>query len=1274
MSFIEEDIVRKAQLKTKAASIPLLGIGGLYSGRTRGVVSIYLQSIYDSSSCCNIQTYILPRLTTKLPPCHANKDSWSHIAHLPLADPDFACPGMINIIIGADHFGSIIKEGLIHGDISEPIAQNTIFGWVLSGPISASLDNHQMRQVYHCNVDLELKELLSRFWLQEEVTNKATSVRTPEEEDCERHFLSTHQRDSKGRYVVRLPLKKDPNVLGDSKKRAICCLNRLTQRFSKDPTLYQLYTDFLNEYKEMGHMILNTETGSSSPSYYLPHHGVIREDSKTTKLRVVFNGSSRTDSSYSLNDILHSGPKLQNEIKEILLWIRTHRILFSTDIVKMFRQINLHPDDWNLQQILWRESSGQLNVYKLTTVTYGLSCAPYLALRSLNQLVIDEGQQYPLAVVPLTKGRYVDDIFGGAEDLTEARTIIDQLIHLCNAGQFPLQKWCSNYSEILPFSERGTSKLVKSDPAFDKILGFNWDSENDTFRFSVKHATTTIYTKRMIASDIARLYVPLGICSPVLIKAKFILQELWCLKTGWDEPIPSELLDRWNFFRKQLLNLNTLTVPRWLKGIRSASSIQLHGFSDASQLAMAAVIYVRVCNNNGLISSQLVCSKTKVAPIKRLSIPRLKLTAALLLARLLKETLKALEIPEISTYCWTDSSVALTWINSPPSRWKEYVQNRVAAIHEILPETSWKFVPGKENPADCATRGISSDKFSQNNLWWMGTNWLIKPPEFWPTVPEKIHSTSNINFEIRPGNVMLTAAQPPSLWSLLNKYSSLRKLARIVAICRRFIRRIKKQTETSPLHYPIDPSEIQESIKLLIGYVQRKCFPNEIRMISQNEQLPRSNPLVRLTPFLDKDGFLRVGGRIQNAPVDTETKHPLILPKISPLTTLIIDDAHVKTLHGGTQLTLSYIRSKYWILSGRVPVRSHILRCIRCARYRGQRAQQLMGRLPVDRVTPSRPFLNTGLDYAGPFSLKTWRGRAARSYKGYLAIFVCLSTSAVHIEIVTDYTKEAFIAAFKRFSGRRGISATIRSDCGTNFIGADSELRHLFNSTSKELREIANLLANDGTKWIFNPPAAPHMGGKWEAAVKSTKFHLRRVLGDTLLTYEELNTIIIQIEAVLNSRPLCPLSEDVSDLSALTPAHFLIGQPLTVVPEPDLSTVPAARLTRWQLLRSKVDQFWKRWSSECLQRYQAISKWHHPTNTIKEGSLVLIIDERYPPGKWPLARVTKIHPGADGLTRVVSLKTASSSFTRPINKICILPVCSNENHSTSPLSKAGGKC
>jgi len=312
-----------------------------------------------------------------------------------------------------------------------------------------------------------------------------------------------------------------------------------------------------------------------------------------------------------------------------------------------------------------------------------------------------------------------------------------------------------------------------------------------------------------------------------------------------------------------------------------------------------------------------------------------------------------------------------------------------------------------------------------------------------------------------------------------------------------------------------------------------------------------------------------------------------------------------------------------------------------------------MGQLPKERVTPNRPFTHSGIDYAGPFVIKTWKGKNAKSYKAYIVLFVCFSTSAVHLELVTDYTADAFIAAFKRFTARRGICSTLTSDCGTNLKGADSELRRLFASSTQESEKLATLLANDGTQWRFNPPHAPHFGGKWEAGVKSVKYHLQRVVGNTHLTYEEFTTLLTQIEAILNSRPLSSLTDD---LHALTPDHFLMGCTPAVLPEPLTETINISRLSRWQLIRQMVESFWTKWSKECLQRYQAIYKWKKIIPSLTIGTLVLVIDERYPPSKWPFGRIIQTHPGTDGLTRVVTIRTQTSILKRPIHKVCPLPV------------------
>ncbi|XP_015127131.1 uncharacterized protein LOC107048476 [Diachasma alloeum] len=702
--------------------------------------------------------------------------------------------------------------------------------------------------------------------------------------------------------------------------------------------------------------------------------------------------------------------------------------------------------------------------------------------------------------------------------------------------------------------------------------------------------------------------IPKAVTAPVVIRAKILLQALWIEKLGWDEPVSQTTAQRWSQFREELTQLSEITIPRWL-GLLTDSVVEVHGFSDASQVAMSAVIYLKVLNK-GKSQLTLVCSKTKVAPLKRLTIPRLELTAALLLAKLTKYVKDQLNLTNATTYLWTDSSVTLTWISSHSSRWKEFVKNRVALIQELTQQAHWRLVPGKENPADCASRGLSAHQLVSHKLWWKGPPWLHQDCSSWPT--HALEKDLSADLEEKPGVLLHVKAHPIALWNLVDRFSSFNRLLRVTAICRRFIARLRK-TPNSSLRYPLTLGDLEEARILWIKLTQAAHFKDQLRAISRGERFSKSHPLTKLTPFIDRQGVLRIGGRLKFAHIGPESRNQVIIPKESQLAQLLIGQAHLRTLHGGTQLTLRQLRSSYWILGGRAPVRSFILKCVNCTRQRGVRAQQLMGQLPPARLTPARAFLNTGIDYAGPVSLRSWKGRGHKSYKGWLAIFVCMTTSAVHLEVVSDYSAEGFIAAYRRFSSRRGIAHSLFSDCGTNFLGADKELKKLFSSGSAQSRQLAQLLINDGTQWSFNPP-------------------------------------------VLNSRPLEPLTDDPDDCSALTPGHFLIGQAPTTLPEPSLEQLNVSRLSRWQLIQQKLQGFWKRWSTGYLQRLQAISKWHHPTHQIRIGSLVLLTDERFPPAKWPLARVTALHPGSDGLTRVVTIRTAQTTLTRPIAKHVLLPI------------------
>lgn len=362
-------------------------------------------------------------------------------------------------------------------------------------------------------------------------------------------------------------------------------------------------------------------------------------------------------------------------------------------------------------------------------------------------------------------------------------------------------------------------------------------------------------------------------------------------------------------------------------------------------------------------------------------------------------------------------------------------------------------------------------------------------------------------------------------------------------------------------------------------------------------------------------------------------------------------------MHGGIQLVLGMIRKRYWIINARNKVRSQIYRCVTCHRYKAECATQLMGNLPEPRINITRAFTHTGVDYAGPVDIRMSKGRGNSSYKGYIALFICLCTKAIHIEAVSDLTSMAFIAAYRRFVSRRGLPAHVYSDNGTNFVGAAKHLRKAHESSMLMVTsQVIDNATKNATQWHFTPPSSPHFGGLWEAGVKSMKFHLKRTIGDSKLTYEELSTLLTQIESCLNSRPLAPITSDPSDLTALTPGHFLIGDALLSPPDQANINDNISLLSRWKLVQRYFQTISNRWKTEYMSRLQQRPKWVKQMQNIQINDLVLIKDLNTSPCQWPLARVIATHPGDDNLVRVVTLQTSNGVFKRCISKICPLPI------------------
>lgn len=545
-------------------------------------------------------------------------------------------------------------------------------------------------------------------------------------------------------------------------------------------------------------------------------------------------------------------------------------------------------------------------------------------------------------------------------------------------------------------------------------------------------------------------------------------------------------------------------------------TIELHGFSDASERAYGACIYVRTVSNNGEASCNLMCSKSRVAPLKPTTIPRLELCAALLLAQLMNKVTRAIEINVKCAYYWTDSTITLVWINSTAKQFKTFVANRVGEIQDRTDASNWRHVKTQENPADLLSRGVSAQGLMQSSLWWQGPSWLSNPQTNWAQTAVKLESVEIP--ERRSVEVMSNVACQKL--DVFQRYSTLPRLQRVVAYCKRFIHNslchVKGTSELSRTG-AISASELNEAMTSLIKLTQEESFQTEIQHLARSQMVPSASRLKTFNAFLDDNGIIRVGGRLEHSHCQYNERHPIVLPSKHPFTKLLIQHIHRMELHAGTQATLAKIRSKYWPLSGRDTVRHIIRNCVICFKAKPIPHQPIMGNLPAPRVKPARPFINVGVDYCGPFTIRTSTRRRPATTKAYVAIFVCMAVKAVHIELVSGLDSNSFINALKRFISRRGMISNIYSDNGSNFVGANKELKELRNmfTTTAEIEKITNTLSSEGISWHFIPPRAPHFGGLWEAAVKSFKFHFKRIIGNALLTFEEFYTIFTQIEASL---------------------------------------------------------------------------------------------------------------------------------------------------------------
>ena len=1124
----------------------------------------------------------------------------------------------VHIILGAADYQRIRStEQPVLGSNpdTDPGAEFTMLGWMLFG-----------RQMTHSQSPE--KGFFAKTSQQEfdRLCNlEALGLVDPPQEMGQFHknFSQGLMQTEDGYYETRLPWKPDHLTLPCNKELAAARLKSTTRRLQNIGRIDE-YNEVMKEQIEEGILERVPPKPTGEKVHYIPHQAVIRDDAESTKLRIVYDCSAKQNAQTpSLNDCLDNGPALQPLLFNILLRNRMKRYCITGDIKKAFLQIRISEEDRDAQRILWYDNLKEQNIveYRFTRVIFGAGPSPYILGATLEKHISSYSEKYPETVKVLRQDTYVDDIqFVGdsAEELFNFKVEASQIME---EGKFTLHKWHSNVKQLEENKEQNS---------ISKILGVTWDKTEDMFQVGFKSCLSAeaSVTKRKMLGIINGVFDILGWASPVIITAKILFSEV-CLKgITWDENVPKDVQRRWNLWIKRLASCPTVKLPRCVIS-DYPEKLVLHGFADASKLAICAAVYTLVTYPNGRKEQHLLVAKSRIAP-KNMSIPRLELVAAHMLAKLASNVKKALSNTTIDEiHMWSDSMTTLYWLASKGT-WSQYVRNRVKSVHE-LGEWTWHHVPTDQNPSDLGTRGVSPSNLK--GLWLKGPEWLADE-SCWPEAPEIIETEQVAEEALPRKKEKLLMEQDkeaggcPKMteWasSLVEKFSYWR-LLRVTALVKRFINNCRQNEQ---LRGPITTEEIESAEKLWLRAAQ-------------------GNQLLNSPMELRKDdmGIWRCFGRVPGY-------NPAFIPRNSIIAQKIVEYCHKATLHGGAQAMMSKVRERFWIPQLRQLAKSIRNKCNGCKKQRakGMSSQQASS-LPQFRAEFTEPFTTTGVDFAGPLNYKAAK-KVTR--KAYVVLFTCSSTRAVHLTLCKDMTTEEFKRTLKWFVARRGKPQLMVSDNAKTFVATKKWLQGLKNDHT-----VNNYLASESIRWKFNLSRAPWWGGFFERLIGVMKSCLSKVIGNALLTFNELEETLLDIECFMNNRPLTYIGDEF-EKPTLTPNILLRGEPAILI-EDHVETLDdqddVTRRSRY-MKRSK-EQLRRRWISEYLRALEERSKQQAiPAEArLPNGRVVLIKDSMKTKGEWRVGRIEGQVIGKDGIIRGYKIRTGNGyTVERPVQHISDLEI------------------
>lgn len=1249
-SFVTTAVVK--QLGLPSVGEQTVSLAG-FLDKTRKVVTYQmteLDVIGTDGFSIPVVANVVPQISCPVQIVPIDFEAQPYLRNVELAEPEIGQSKQVSVdvLIGSDYYYDFIGSDQIRCSNGLVLVSSKL-GFVTSGRIKGSSSGEtplHLSTLFLSSPSTETSPSFSieKFWKLEDIGVKDHYDKN--DDDAALESFNQKVRFLGDRYEVGWPWKDEAPDLPSNYLLAFGRLKSLIRRL-KGTNLLSEYAAIIDKQLETG--MVETVNPSDPPTgvaHYIPHHGVLQPGSKTTKLRVVYDASAKASrSAPSLNECLHRGPVILSDLCGLLLRFRLHAVAIISDIEKAFLQVSIRLEERDVTRFLWIKDLSQpvsernLVTFRFCRVPFGVISSPFLLSATIRYHLRRINSPTSLN---LASNIYVDNVITGQNAASDASKFYSEAKKDMKSAGMNLREWATNdpsFFRSIPEQDRNSDPKVK-------VLGMTWLPGPDVLLcpLSLQKMSVRLTTKRQMLQTLAGTYDPCGLISPLTITGKMLMQELWKKKYQWDEQLPEDIQTQWAQFFDALSGAENLTIPRWV-GFDGSRSVELHVFCDASAKGFGAAVYIRIPEIPEL-SPSLLMAKARVCPIKELKIPRLELMAAVIGTRLIRFVETEIQCRILSRTAWSDSMCVLEWLQHNKLH-SSFVDNRLWEI-KSFPNLTWRHVPSQDNPADLLSRGVEFEQLASSSLWWSGPQFLSQPQDMWPDRKQVETTDMEADEPEHPPNVIMhvEVSRKVNPAILLFNFSSLSRLLRVSAFVFRFLHNCRSQLESRKTGY-LSAEELSHCLQFWIKYRQSTHFgdlgKDNLRSITRQLQI-----------FIDSNGIIRCGGRILYAQLSYDEKYPVLLPKNDHFTDLVILDCHIRVGHLGVQATLSQVRYQYWIPQGRSAVKRVLSKCLVCRKVAGGPYRVPPSPdLPDFRVQPSQPFSSTGLDYMGPLFVRSSDG----AQKVWICLFTCATTRAIHLEVIDDLSSAQFLLALRRFVALFGKPSALISDNGTQFQAAFRTLSVIFSDIFRS-DEVQGYSSNEGISWKFITAFAPWMGGFYERLIGIVKSVLKRILGRRVLSLVELQTISAEVSAMVNSRPLTWVSDEVGDVP-LAPSDFLgkHGKRPTIPCSQQLLDPPDSSANSLVVLFKRqetlLNHIWKRWSTDYLlglrEHFRLSTQRGACQSSPTESSVVLVHDPKKPRGQWLMGRISRLIPSFDGNIRAAVVKLSrGSSITRPI--------------------------